>query len=198
MVQIQNTRNKNGSGLLITQKLVTGVVAAVGFIYFIVAASVSLSRMDAELEAQRQQLQGQMGGPARANGRPQMVRLEKDPSGLDNGASQSCGYKTLDDLSEEELQPVAGQRHMVTPPIGGKLSLVCCQTTAGPLSILAHANWAPLGAEHFMDMVTSGYFNSGVPFMRCVKNFLCQVSGVTGFFNGLVLAVSPTFVICAQ
>ena len=73
-----------------------------------------------------------------------------------------------------ELYPSQGDRHMVNPPSGGKVNLVCCATTAGPLNIVAHHKWAPLGAERFMAMVTSGYFNSSVPFMRCLKGFLCQ------------------------
>lgn len=87
----------------------------------------------------------------------------------------SCGYTGgLNDLKPEELHPVAGKRHMITPPKGGKLSLVCCDTTKGPLAAVVHHSWAPLGAEHFMDMVTSQYFDSGVPMMRCMKDFLCQ------------------------
>jgi cyclophilin family peptidyl-prolyl cis-trans isomerase len=86
----------------------------------------------------------------------------------------ACAYKSLDSLTKQELHPDLGERHMTAPPVGGKVSLVCCNTTAGPLSIVAHHQWAPLGAERFLEMVTSGYFNSGIPFMRCVKGFLCQ------------------------
>lgn len=102
----------------------------------------------------------------------------------------TCGLeKGLQSLSNEELYPVAGKRHMVTPPKDEEISLVCCDTTKGPLSILAHHNWAPIGAEHFLTMVTSGYFNSGVPLMRCVRGFLCQFGlnsnpNVTKEFNG--------------
>jgi cyclophilin family peptidyl-prolyl cis-trans isomerase len=85
-----------------------------------------------------------------------------------------CAYKSLDSLTEQELHPGLGERHMMTPPVGGKVSLVCCDTTAGPLSIVAHHKWAPFGARRFLEMVTSGYFNSGVPFMRCVKGLVCQ------------------------
>lgn len=85
-----------------------------------------------------------------------------------------CIYQSLNDVAEEELYPKKGERHMIDPPQGGKVSLVCCDTTAGPLNILAHHKWAPLGAERFMAMVTSGYFNTSVPFMRCVPGFLCQ------------------------
>lgn len=89
--------------------------------------------------------------------------------------ANSCGYeKGLKTLKSEEVNPKAGSRHMVDPPSGGKLSLVCCDTTKGPLAMLAHHNWAPLGTERFLEMVTTGYFDSGVPMMRCVKGFLCQ------------------------
>ncbi|VEU44941.1 unnamed protein product [Pseudo-nitzschia multistriata] len=87
----------------------------------------------------------------------------------------SCGYSIgLKNLTQEELHPVAGKRHMITPPKGGKLSLVCCETTKGNLAMVAHHRWAPLGAKLFLEMVTSGYFDSTVPMMRCLKGFLCQ------------------------
>jgi cyclophilin family peptidyl-prolyl cis-trans isomerase len=89
-------------------------------------------------------------------------------------AALECQYHSISELSTEQTQPQANHRHMVTPPRGGKLSLVCCETTKGPLSIVAHHAWAPLGAARFMEMVTSGYFNHGVPMMRCIPNFLCQ------------------------
>ncbi|CAJ1959590.1 unnamed protein product [Cylindrotheca closterium] len=128
--------------------------------------------MDAQLDAQEQQLR--RTSASKPQNHPNIVQLETSREEGGNDSQQSCMYRSLSDLSEEELQPMEGPRHMVTPPIGGKLSLVCCQTTVGPLSILVHYKWAPLGAAHFMEMVTTGYFNSGVPFMRCIKNFLCQ------------------------
>uniref|UniRef100_A0A7S4EPP0 PPIase cyclophilin-type domain-containing protein n=1 Tax=Pseudo-nitzschia australis TaxID=44445 RepID=A0A7S4EPP0_9STRA len=93
-----------------------------------------------------------------------------------NGVVQNaCGYKTgLKNLTQEQLYPVAGERHMITPPKGGKLSLVCCETTKGNLAMVAHHKWAPIGAKHFIEMVTSKYFDSTVPMMRCIKGFLCQ------------------------
>jgi cyclophilin family peptidyl-prolyl cis-trans isomerase len=86
-----------------------------------------------------------------------------------------CPYRSLSDLTEEQRMPnAANGRHMVAPPQGGKISLICCQTTKGTFTIVAHHKWAPLGAQRFLEMVTSGYFNTGVPMMRCVKKFLCQ------------------------
>ena len=100
---------------------------------------------------------------------------DRPTSVVDDSSAVACRYKSLDFLSADELQPKAGPRHMVNPPSGGTLSLVCCNTTAGPLSIVAHHQWAPLGVQRFLEMVTTGYFDKGVPLMRCVHNFLCQV-----------------------
>jgi cyclophilin family peptidyl-prolyl cis-trans isomerase len=89
----------------------------------------------------------------------------------------NCQYGSLSDLTDKERHPAASTRHMVDPPRGGRLQLVCCDTTAGPLNIAVHHRWAPKGAARFEAMVRSGYFNDGagaVPFMRCVPGFLCQ------------------------
>jgi cyclophilin family peptidyl-prolyl cis-trans isomerase len=88
----------------------------------------------------------------------------------------NCPYRSWQDLTEREKDPTAmAHRHMVDPPKGGRRTLVCCQTSAGPWNIAIHHNWAPLGAQRFVDMVQADYFNNqNVPLMRCVRNFLCQ------------------------
>ena len=93
---------------------------------------------------------------------------------LSHTINDKCRYSALDDLTEDELYPQQGKRHMITPPRGGKVTLVCCQTTKGPMNIVARHKWAPLGAARFILMVTQGYFQSGVPLMRCLHKFLCQ------------------------
>jgi peptidyl-prolyl cis-trans isomerase A (cyclophilin A) len=94
-------------------------------------------------------------------------------------SSNPCPYMSLSDLTEDELSPQSGQRHMITPPRDDVITLVCCQTTAGPWSIAVHNSWAPLGANRFLEMVQDGYFSAQVPFMRCLRNFLCQF-GLSG------------------
>lgn len=90
-----------------------------------------------------------------------------------------CPYASISDLSDAEIRPTKGKRHMVAPPEGGSLTLVCCQTTKGPWSILVHHSWAPLGAGRFVEMVQKGYFSATVPMMRCLRGFLCQF-GLSG------------------
>ena len=95
--------------------------------------------------------------------------------------SISCEYKSLSDLKDYELHPEVSKskdgnnrRHAYPPPKDGRVTLVCCNTTAGPLSIAVHDNWAPLGAARFLEMVRNEYFSSKVALMRCVHNFICQ------------------------
>lgn len=45
------------------------------------------------------------------------------------------------------------RRHIVAPP-AGEVTLVCCNTTKGPLNIEVHPTWAPRGAERFLLMVS--------------------------------------------
>jgi len=68
---------------------------------------------------------------------------------------------------------------MVDPPKDGVLTLVCCETTAGRISIAVHHNWAPLGAQRFLEMVRNNYFTSKVALMRCMHKFICQF-GIAG------------------
>ena len=97
--------------------------------------------------------------------------------------NSSLGSSDIDGCfqSVAEIPPDPPNRHMVPPPNGPRV-LVCCATTAGPLNIAVHPNWAPLGAKRFLDMVESGHFSTRVPLFRCIRNFICQfgLSGVTG------------------
>ena len=107
--------------------------------------------------------------------KPQVVLLlqQQDvPTG--DSPPPSCPYKSFQDLTDEERYPSKGARHMVSPPKGGLAVLVCCETTAGPWSIVVHEQWAPRGARRFLEMVQGGYFDSRVPLMRCIQNYLCQ------------------------
>mmetsp|Transcript_9776 Transcript_9776/g.19863 ORF Transcript_9776/g.19863 Transcript_9776/m.19863 type:complete len:306 (+) Transcript_9776:137-1054(+) len=113
--------------------------------------------------------------------KPMSLLLEEDRAAVSDkkaGAvvdyASSCPYRSLTQLTTEERFPGAGPRHQVDPPQGGKVTLVCCETTKGPWSIMVHENWAPLGSQRFLSMVRSEYFSNRVPLMRCLKNFLCQ------------------------
>eukprot|EP01041_Mallomonas_annulata_P007709 gene7709-15776_t len=64
-------------------------------------------------------------------------------------------------------------RHIVAPP-AGPITLVCCQTTKGPMTIAVHSSWAPIGAQNFLNMVKSDFFSSEVPLFRALNGFLVQ------------------------
>ena len=98
-----------------------------------------------------------------------------------------CPYKSIDDLAPEERYPNRRQRqrrrHIVDPPEDTRITLVCCETTAGPWSVAVHHSWAPRGSARFLEMVNSGYFHHKIPLMRCVEDFLCQF-GLSGEYSG--------------
>lgn len=109
-----------------------------------------------------------------------VVSLEAD-SNSNAHSSIPCGYKRMSDLKDYEAFPKVtkevdgnNRRHAYDPPKDGIVTLVCCETTAGPLSVAVHTNWAKLGAENFLRMVKTNYFSSKVALMRCVHNFICQ------------------------
>lgn len=55
---------------------------------------------------------------------------------------------------------------------------VTFDTTKGPVVVEAHRDWAPIGADHFYELVKSGYFD-GCRFFRVVPNFIVQF-GIAG------------------
>eukprot|EP00590_Aulacoseira_subarctica_P003048 CAMPEP_0172418076 /NCGR_PEP_ID=MMETSP1064-20121228/4596_1 /TAXON_ID=202472 /ORGANISM="Aulacoseira subarctica , Strain CCAP 1002/5" /LENGTH=283 /DNA_ID=CAMNT_0013156797 /DNA_START=158 /DNA_END=1009 /DNA_ORIENTATION=+ len=88
--------------------------------------------------------------------------------------SPICDVMTIEDA----IELVRKKKHIVQPP-PSPITLVCCKTTKGPLSIAVHPNWAPHGADRFLSMVQTWYFSSKVPLFRCLKNFICQF-GIAG------------------
>ena len=89
----------------------------------------------------------------------------------------SCPVTSIRSLPIEVLEPKAGSRHMVDPPRGGKLTLVCCDTTKGSFSALLHHAWAPLGVERLVTMIQKKYFSTHIPLFRCTD--ACQF-GLSG------------------
>jgi peptidyl-prolyl cis-trans isomerase A (cyclophilin A) len=55
---------------------------------------------------------------------------------------------------------------------------VTFDTTKGPVVAEVHRDWAPIGADHFYELVKSGYFDS-CRFFRVVPNFIVQF-GIAG------------------
>ncbi|KAG7374759.1 hypothetical protein IV203_013854 [Nitzschia inconspicua] len=87
-------------------------------------------------------------------------------------AAAVCPVLSLSDLSDDILNPTKGSRWVVTPPHGGDLHLMCCQSTKGPFSILLHSAWAPIGVPHLLDMLSQGYWSHEIPLFRCTD--ACQ------------------------
>lgn len=64
-------------------------------------------------------------------------------------------------------------KHITEPP-AGPMTIVCCNTTKGIINIAVHKNWAPIGAENFLNMVTTHFFSSKVGLFRALSGFLVQ------------------------
>jgi peptidyl-prolyl cis-trans isomerase A (cyclophilin A) len=52
------------------------------------------------------------------------------------------------------------------------------ETSKGPVDIEVHRDWAPAGADHFHDLVRSGFYD-GARFFRIVRGFVVQF-GING------------------
>ena len=47
------------------------------------------------------------------------------------------------------------------------------ETTKGDVILQVHHDWSPLGADHFYELVTKGYYDNNA-FFRAMKNFVVQ------------------------
>ncbi len=63
-----------------------------------------------------------------------------------------------------------GQTQTAHAPDVYKVNL---DTSKGPVVIEVHRDWAPLGADHFYELVKSGYFD-GARFFRVLPGFMAQ------------------------
>jgi peptidyl-prolyl cis-trans isomerase A (cyclophilin A) len=52
------------------------------------------------------------------------------------------------------------------------------ETSKGPVTIEVHRDWAPVGADHFYELVKTGFYNDA-RFFRVVRNFVVQF-GING------------------
>lgn len=50
---------------------------------------------------------------------------------------------------------------------------VSCQTTKGTFELEVYPEWAPLGAKHFLELVSTGFYQD-IALYRCVDGFLTQ------------------------
>lgn len=72
-----------------------------------------------------------------------------------------------------DLPSPDNRKHIVAPP-PGPVTIVCCNSTQGVLSLEIHPSWAPNGAKRFLDMVRDNFFSTQVPMFRALKGFLIQ------------------------
>ena len=192
---LKRNRQKRGNGTVVSYMLVMIVLGVVGYYMYsrmmigrVSWRSIKKSAPDVvEIghwkDGSSEKRLKVIGKPLRS---AQLQPKEKHPSSEES----QCAIHSLSQLSKFQKYPKADQtRYIVNPPstitttdgIEKKdtITLVCCNSTAGAFSIIVHENWAPLGSQRFLEMVRTDYFSSKVPFMRCIRNFLCQF-GIAG------------------
>jgi len=72
-----------------------------------------------------------------------------------------------------DATPRAPQAATVVPSLVPDSFVVALTTSRGPVTVLVHKDWAPLGAERFYRLVQAGFFD-GARFFRVVKGFVVQ------------------------
>lgn len=61
-----------------------------------------------------------------------------------------------------------------TPPAAGQPTMtVVLETTKGNIELGIHKEWAPLGADHFIELVKAGFYD-GAPWFRVMEGFVAQ------------------------
>ncbi len=96
------------------------------------------------------------------------------------------GCSSVDDSDSDTPTPI---RSAANPPAAEKhvaatgddamgTYQVRFETTKGNFVIEVHRKWAPIGAEHFYELIQDGFYNN-VAFFRAVPNFMVQF-GISG------------------
>jgi len=75
---------------------------------------------------------------------------------------------------EKKEAPAAGARREPVPDVFH----VRLDTSKGLVEIEVHRDWAPVGADHFYELVKTGFFD-GARFFRVVRDFVAQF-GING------------------
>src|ERR1051325_987107 len=88
-----------------------------------------------------------------------------------------CGSKETEPAKEsrqaEQAAPPAKPAEEPAKPAPAGAYKVLLDTSKGPIVIEVHPDWAPLGAQHFRELVKAGFYN-GARFFRVVPNFVVQ------------------------
>lgn len=89
------------------------------------------------------------------------------------GCIRLAGSKTEEKAELPTGDPVTSTEESSTNVSDEGTFKVKFETTAGDFIVLAHRDWAPIGAEHFHKLVSSGFYDE-CRFFRVVPGFMVQ------------------------
>lgn len=111
------------------------------------------------------------GGAAQDAAEPEKLR-EPEP------AEAEVEEPAMQTEESEEAQAEPAAEAEPEQAEGENVVTVKLETTKGEIIIDVHTDWAPLGAERFLELVRAGYYND-VAFFRVMKGFMAQ-TGISG------------------
>lgn len=89
-----------------------------------------------------------------------------------------CGAAVLLALTGCTGEPARPAAKSVIPEKAPEVFQVNLDTSKGPVVIEVHRDWAPVGADHFYNLVKTGFYDD-TRFFRVVRNFVVQF-GISG------------------
>ncbi|HJT86867.1 MAG TPA: peptidylprolyl isomerase [Bryobacteraceae bacterium] len=94
------------------------------------------------------------------------------------GCSSSSNQATTESKTEPAPAQTAAPAQQPAAQTAPAMYTVKLDTSKGPVVIVVHRDWAPIGADHFYELVKSGYYDSA-RFFRVVPGFVVQF-GIAG------------------
>lgn len=114
-----------------------------------------------------------------AEGGDTKVEVEVNQGDATADAAQAEGDKTADASGDKAEGDAAGDAGKTEdkPAEPAKedpnVTKVVFETSKGDIVMAVHSDWAPIGAQHFLDLVQGNYYN-GAPWFRVIPGFVAQ------------------------
>ncbi len=134
-------------------------------------------------------------GPEKKLAKTAWLRMTPGLDGEDGAAEADAGDEAgMDgDGAENPCNPCGDEAQADEDIVN-----VILETSEGNITIAVHKDWAPIGAEHFIELVRAGYYD-GAPWFRVIPGFMAQTGiaadpAVTAQWQGKTIEDEPVVV----